>query len=280
MRSEAKRVFGMTKEFLIHIFLILIAITMLFPFFWMFCTALKPPAEVLSWPPVILPKYPTLGNFIAVFTKWPFARFFFNSILITSVATLCILLTSSAAGYVFAKIKFFGRGLIFYIILATAIIPVQSYLIMLYLIIVKFRWINTYQGILAPLIIMSFGIFFLRQNIYSIPDELIDAARIDGASEFFIYSRIILPLTGSALAALGIYAFSVTWAQFIWPLVVVNTKEMYTTELGLAMFQKRFTVEYGAISAAAAVCVLPALIMFMVFRRGIVRGVTLTGIKG
>ena len=280
MRSEAKRVFGMTKEFLIHIFLILIAITMLFPFFWMFCTALKPPAEVLSWPPVILPKYPTLGNFIAVFTKWPFARFFFNSILITSVATLCILLTSSAAGYVFAKIKFFGRGLIFYIILATAIIPVQSYLIMLYLIIVKFRWINTYQGILAPLIIMSFGIFFLRQNIYSIPDELIDAARIDGASEFFIYSRIILPLTGSALAALGIYAFSVTWAQFIWPLVVVNTKEMYTTELGLAMFQKRFTVEYGAISAATAVTMVPALIMFVVFRRGIVRGVTLTGIKG
>lgn len=280
MRSEAKRVFGMTKELLIHIFLILIAITMLFPFFWMFCTALKPPTEVLSWPPVILPKYPTLGNFIAVFTKWPFARFFFNSILITSVATFCILLTSSAAGYVFAKIKFFGRDLIFYIILATAIIPVQSYLIMLYLVIVKFHWINTYQGILAPLIIMSFGIFFLRQNIYAIPDELIDAARIDGASEFFIYSRIILPMTGSALAALGIYAFSVTWAQFIWPLVVVNTKEMYTTELGLAMFQKRFTVEYGAISAAAAVCVLPALIMFMVFRRGIVRGVTLTGMKG
>jgi len=280
MKSEAKRVFGMTKELLIHIFLILIAITMLFPFFWMFCTALKPPTEVLSWPPVILPKYPTLGNFIAVFTKWPFARFFFNSILITSVATFCILLTSSAAGYVFAKIKFFGRDLIFYIILATAIIPVQSYLIMLYLVIVKFHWINTYQGILAPLIIMSFGIFFLRQNIYAIPDELIDAARIDGASEFFIYSRIILPMAGSALAALGIYAFSVTWAQFIWPLVVVNTKEMYTTELGLAMFQKRFTVEYGAISAAAAVCVLPALIMFMVFRRGIVRGVTLTGIKG
>jgi len=280
MRSEAKRVFGMTKELLIHFFLILIAITMLFPFFWMFCTALKPPTEVLSWPPVILPKYPTLGNFIAVFTKWPFARFFFNSVFITSVATFCILLTSSAAGYVFAKIKFFGRDLIFYIILATAIVPIQSYLIMLYLVIVKFHWINTYQGILAPLIIMSFGIFFLRQNIYAIPDELIDAARIDGASEFFIYSRIILPMTGSALAALGIYAFSVTWAQFIWPLVVVNTKEMYTTELGLAMFQKRFTVEYGAISAAAAVCVVPALIMFIVFRRGIVRGVTLTGIKG
>lgn len=280
MRSEAKRVFGMTKELLIHIFLILIAVTMVFPFFWMFCTALKPPAEVLSWPPIILPKHPTPENFGAVFTKWPFARFFFNSILITSVATFCILITSSAAGYVFAKIRFFGRDLIFYIILATAIIPVQSYLIMLYLIIVKFQWINTYQGILAPLIIMSFGIFFLRQNIYAIPDELIDAARIDGASEFFIYSRIILPMAGSALAALGIYAFSVTWAQFIWPLVVVNTKEMYTTELGLAMFQKRFTVEYGAISAAAAVCVVPALIMFIVFRRGIVRGVTLTGMKG
>lgn len=280
MRSEAKRVFGITKELLIHIFLILTAIAIIFPFFWMFCTALKPPTEVLSWPPIILPQHPTIDNFIGVFTEWPFARFFFNSILITSVATFCILLTSSAAGYVFAKIKFFGRDLIFYILLATAIIPIQGYLIMLYLIIVKFHWINTYQGILAPLIIMSFGIFFLRQNIYAIPNELIDAARIDGASDFFIYFRVILPMNVSALAALGIYAFSITWAQFIWPLVIVNTKEMYTTELGLAMFQKRFTVDYGAISAATAICIIPALIMFMVFRRGIVRGVTLTGLKG
>ena len=151
---------------------------------------------------------------------------------------------------------------------------------MLYLLIVKLQWVNTYQGILAPLVIMSFGIFFLRQDIYTIPDELIDAARIDLASEFRIYARIIVPMSSSALGALAIYAFSVTWGQFIWPLVVVNTREMYTTELGLAMFQKRFAVDYGSVSAAAAVLILPVLIAFVIFRRRIVKGITLTGLKG
>ena len=280
MKEQTERIFGVTKELLIYIFLTLVAIAMIFPFFWMFCTALKPPIEVLSWPPIILPKHPTFGNFSAVFTKWPFARFFFNSILISSVATLCVLLTSSASGYIFAKIRFFGRDIIFYVILATAIVPIQSYLVFIYLIIVKFHWIDTYQGIIAPSVIMSFGIFYLRQSIYAIPDELVDAARIDGASEFHIYSRIILPMVSSALAVLAIYVFSVTWARFIWPLVVVNTKEMYTTELGLTMFQKRFTVEYGKISAATAVCVIPILTIFVIFRRRIVKGIALTGVKG
>ena len=117
-------------------------------------------------------------------------------------------------------------------------------MIPLFILAVNLKLRNTYLGAILPNLVSTFGIFFLRQNIYAIPNELIDAARMDGASEFFIYFRVILPMTGSALAALGIYAFSVTWAQFIWPLVVVNTKEMYTTELGLAMFQKRFTVEY------------------------------------
>lgn len=115
--------------------------------------------------------------------------------------------------------------------------------------------------------------------VYAVPDELIDAARMDGASEFYIYTQIILPMMRSALAALAIYAFSATWAQFIWPLVIVNTREMYTTELGLVMFQKRFVVEYGLISAAATVCVFPLLIAFAIFRKRIVRGVALTGMK-
>ncbi len=269
-----------TREVLIHSFLILVGIGIIFPFVWMLCTALKPSTEILSWPPVILPKHPTMHSFITVFVKWPFARFLFNSVFITSVATVCILISSSLAGYVFAKIRFFGRDLIFYIILATAIIPIQGYLIMLYLIIVKLQWVNTYQGLLAPLIIMSFGIFFLRQNILNIPSDLIDSARLDGASEFRIYAQIILPMSSSALGALAIYAFAVTWGEFIWPLVVVNVKEMYTAELGLALFQSRFSVQYGSITAAATVCMLPAFIIFIIFRRKIMEGVALTGMKG
>lgn len=123
-----RKILGISKEILVHIFLIFVVIAIVFPFVWMFFAALKPSSEVLSWPPVILPKHPTMDNFIKVFTKWPFARFFFNSIFVASVATLSILITSSAAGYVFAKIKFPGRDLIFYVILARAIVPIQGYL--------------------------------------------------------------------------------------------------------------------------------------------------------
>ncbi|HUV07658.1 MAG TPA: carbohydrate ABC transporter permease, partial [Spirochaetia bacterium] len=171
------------------------------------------------------------------------------------------------------------KGVIFSLILATAIIPLQIYMIPLFIMIFRMGLMNTYVAMVFPMTIMTFGVFFLRQTIMSIPDELLDSARIDGASEFWIYVRIVLYLSKSALMALGIFSFSEAWANFIWPLVIVTSKNMYTTELGLAVYQRQFYIEYGPISAGAVVTILPMLFVFFILRKRIVTGVVLTGMK-
>lgn len=267
-------------EILIHLMLALGAVTMLLPFIWMLSTSFKPPEEVITWPPQFIPRNPTFANYKEAFSAVPLMRFFLNSMIISTVSTASIILTSSISGFVFAKYKFPGRNLIFMVILATSMVPFQSYMIPFYLMVSRLGWISTYQGLVLPLLVMAFGIFFMRQNIVSIPDELMDAARIDGCSEFRIYWQIILPLSKSAMAALAIFAFKNAWADFIWPLLITNDINLYTMELGLGMFQHRFTVDYGAITAASLVSILPIITFFIIFRRQIIEGVTLTGIKG
>ncbi|HHT91556.1 MAG TPA: carbohydrate ABC transporter permease, partial [Firmicutes bacterium] len=256
------------------------AVAMLLPFVWMLSTSFKPPDEVITWPPKFIPKNPTTANYVEAFTAVPLMRFFLNSLLVSTISTGSILLTSSLAGFIFAKYRFPGRSLIFMIILATSMVPFQSYMIPFYLMVSELGWISTYQGLALPLLVMAFGIFFMRQNIVSIPDELMDAARIDGCSEFRIYWQIILPLCKSALAALSIFAFKNAWGDFIWPLLITNDVYLYTMELGLGMFQHRFTVDYGSITAASVISIVPIITVFVIFRRHIIEGVTLTGIKG
>ncbi len=264
-----------------HIFLLLGAIIMLMPFVWMLSTSLKPPDEVLSWPPQFIPKHVTIENFVTVFKTAPFVRFFFNSVAMASVSTVCILLTSMLAGYVFGKFTFPGRGFLFLLILATAMVPFETYMIPLYLSMVKLKFVNKFIGLVAPYLIMSSGIFFMRQNVISsIPDEVIDASRIDGASELTIFIRVILPMLHGAAGALAIFSFMQTWAAFIWPLIITSDRKLWTMELGLGMFQYRFTVDLGPINAGSMLSILPVLIVFLILRRNIVQGITLTGLKG
>lgn len=268
------------KVSIMHIFLVLGGIFMVLPFIWMVVTSIKPATEVLSYPPSFVPKSPTLDNYRAVFSAAPFLRYFLNTLFISTVSTLSILFTSSLSGFVFAKYRFVGRNALFLTILATAMIPLESYMISLYVIIYKLGWINTYQGIVAPILVMSFGIFFMRQNILSIPDELLDAARIDGSSEWKIYTSIILPLTRSALGALAIFSYMSAWAFYIWPMIVICDHDLYTMELGLTMFQKRFTVDYGLVCAGSTIAILPILFIFFILQKNIIEGITLTGLKG
>ncbi len=264
----------------LHLILIIGAGLMLLPFFWMFATSFKPPTEVVAWPPNFIPENPTLGNYGKVFELMPFARYFFNSLVITLTCMGTICLTSSLAGYIFAIFKFPGINIIFIIILATAIVPFETYMIPLYLLMKEFKAIDTYQGLMAPNLIMSFGIFFMRQNyIAFLPEELLDAARIDGAGEWKIYWRIVLPLSSSALAALAIYAFISVWGAFIWPLLITNSSDMKTVELALAGFQTAYTVEYGPLMAGSVICLLPILIIFILLRRQIIESVAITGMK-
>ena len=182
---------------------------------------------------------------------------------------------------VLAKFDFPGRAALFTVILATAIVPFEVYMLPLYLSAKELHLINTLPGIIAPFLVMSFGIFFIRQNVLaSIPDELIEAGRIDGASELWIFGRVVFPLLTGPLSALGIFAFMQAWNQFVWPLLVANSKQLYTAEVGLAMFQTGFTVNFGAVSAGSVVSVAPILLVFFLLRRQIIDGVALSGLKG
>ena len=279
MRSSRFRQF-MIEDRIRHLILRPLAFAIVFPMIWMALTSLKPSAETILWPPRLLPQTPTLENYSEVFIRWPFIRFFLNSLLVSSVSTVIILLTSSTAGYAFAKIRFRGLNALFFIFIATIIVPFESYMIPVYLLVNRLGWLDSYPGLILPFVIMAFGVFFMRQTIQSIPDELIQAARIDGCSEFYIYRQIILPLSTGPLSALAIYAFLNVWGFFTWPLIITNTQQMYTTELGLALFQNQFFIEYSLVTAGATVTALPLLLVFFVFQRRIITGITLTGMKG
>lgn len=276
-RTPAERVLNG----LAHVALAFGAILMAMPILWMFATSFKPASEIAQWPPVILPQQPTLENYSGMFEDAPFGRFFLNSTGLSLVATVFVVLTSLVAGAVFAKYRFPGRTILFMAILATAIVPFESYMIPLYLQLVALKWINTYQGIALPTLFMSFGIFLLRQHISSaIPGELIEAGRVDGASEWWILTRVIAPLATPAMSAIGIFAFIQAWAAFVWPLMVANDQNLFNLELGLTAFQFRFSTDYGKLMAGSVISVLPMLAIFLLLRRQIIDSVALTGVKG
>ncbi len=264
-----------------HLLLMFGAAIMILPFIWMLSTSLKNPPEVLAYPPRFIPLEPTLANFTNVFTTAPFVRFFFNSLLVSTVSTISVIFTSVLAGFIFAKYKFPGQWLLFILILATAMVPFETFMIPLYLLMKSLRLIDTYPALIGPYMIMSYGIFFMRQNIKSsVPDELIDAARIDGCSEWRIFGQIILPLMKSAVGALGIFAFMQSWAAFIWPLLITSTRSLWTMELGLGMFQFQYSIDEGAITAGSVISLIPILTVFFLLRRNIIQGITITGMKG
>ena len=240
----------------------------------------KLPAEIITWPPELIPKNPTLTNYSTVFATIPILRYLFNSFFIASISTLFVLGTSLIAGYIFAKFEFPGRNVIFLLVLATAIVPLESYIVPFYLQMIDLKWVNTYQGIIAPFAIMSFGIFLMRQHIGStVPDEYIDAARIDGASEWKIFLRIVAPLSTSALGALGIFAFIQAWGAFLWPLLMANDQQIFNMELGLTAFQFKFSVMYGPLMAGSVLNILPMIIAFIFLQRQIIDSIALSGLK-
>jgi len=266
---------------LAHAILLLGAIFMVLPMLWMLATSFKPAPEIAVWPPVWLPQAPTLENYSGVFETAPFGRFFINSVGMSLVATLSVMVTSLLAGAVFAKYRFPGRTALFGLIIATAIVPFESYMIPLYLQLNAIGWINTYQGIVLPTLFMSFGIFLMRQHVASaIPTDYLEAARIDGASEWWILIRVIAPLSVSAFSAIGIFAFIQAWAAFIWPLLIANDQLLFNMEVGLTAFQFKFSTDFGKLMAGSVISTLPMLIVFLILRRRIIESVALTGIKG
>jgi multiple sugar transport system permease protein len=281
VRRKRKSVGARILTGIAHAILFFGGIIMVLPMIWMVLTSFKPGPEIAVWPPVWLPKAPTLANYSGVFDTAPFGRFFANSLGMSLVATLSVVVTSLVAGTVFAKYRFPLRTALFSLIIATAIVPFESYMIPLYLQLNAIGWINTYQGIVLPTLFMSFGIFLMRQHVSSaIPTDYLEAARIDGASEWWILIRIIAPLSVSAFSAIGIFAFIQAWASFIWPLLIANDQLLFNMEVGLTAFQFKFSTDFGKLMAGSVISTVPMLIVFLLLRRRIIESVALTGIKG
>lgn len=256
-------------------------IIMVFPLFWLVSTSLRPAPELLAVPPRLLPDHWTTANFQKVFEKAPMLSYLWNSLVFATVSTVFILLTSATAGYIFAKFKFPGNNFLFMLVLATAIVPFEIYMVPLFLQMNSLKLVNTPLGLFLPFLVLSYGIFFMRQNtMTSVPDELLDAARIDGMSEFRIMLQLVPRLLAPAMAALSILAFIQAYTAFIWPLLILNDPKYFPMELGLSQFANTFSVDFGVVSAGAVVSMLPTLLAFLILRRRIVEGITLTGLKG
>jgi multiple sugar transport system permease protein len=267
-------------DLLIDVVLFVFGLAMILPLIFLVANAFKTPQEMLAWPPTVIPSDPTLANFRSVLADTPLLRWIGNSLLFAGLSTLAILTTSPIAGYILGKFRFRTLNVLFAIILATAIVPFEVYMIPLYFQAQALGILNSIWGLLLGYLVMSFGIFLIRQNvIHSIPDELLEAARIDGAGEIWIFWRIVLPLLRGALGALGVLAFFQAWTAFAWPLIVATTRESYTIEVGLALFQTGFTIDLGRLSAAAAVVLVPSVTLFVLLRRNFVQGVASTGLK-
>ena len=265
---------------IISIVLFLLACSMLIPFIWMISTSLMSELEVYQFPPKFLPTSWRWSNFIEAMTLQPFGRLFLNSAIVAAASVIGQLIFCSMAAYAFARLPFRGREKLFALYLSTMMIPAIVTIIPAFLIINAFGWMNTYWALFTPTLSSVWGIFLLRQFFQTIPKDLEDAARVDGASEFTIFWKIVMPLSKPALATLAIFAFMGSWKDFLWPLIVTNRNDMRTVEVGIANFSSLYTTDWPHQMAAAVIVMLPIIVVFIFAQKYFVRGITLTGLKG
>jgi multiple sugar transport system permease protein len=266
-----------TRRLWVYLLLLGGTVVVAFPFYWMIVTALKPAADIYDLR--LIPVHPTLDNFREVLTRTQFPQWFGNSLIVATLTTLSVALFDSLVGYTLAKLRFPGRDVIFVLILATLMIPTEMLVIPWYILSSSQGWINTYWGIMFPGLITAFGIFLIRQFMSGVPDELLDAGRIDGLSEFGLYWRIALPQVKPAMAALCIFTFLGNWNAFLWPMIVIQTANMRTLPVGIALFSGEAGSAWNLIMASSALAVIPVLLVFIALQRQIIEGIVLTGLR-
>ena len=262
-----------------YVALIVSSIVMLVPFYWMVITSLKLEADVFAYPLEWIPQPATLLHYVEVWTRLPFARFLFNSLLVAVMITLSNVFFCTLAGYAFAKLAFPGRDQIFFVLLLTLMVPFQVNLIPLYKLMDLFKWIDTYWGLIVPGATSVFGLYLMRQYIVSIPDELLDAARADGCSEFGVFWRIVAPLALPGVATLAIFTFMGAWTDFLWPMIVTNSMDMRTLPVGIALLQEYHTTNWTQTMAGSAIAALPMIIVFLFLQRQFIEGLTAGAVK-
>ncbi len=255
---------------------------MLLPVVWMLSTSLKPSDAILSLPPRLVPEHPTLAPFKAVSEAFPMVRVFFNSVGVAALTTLGQLVLSSMAGYAFARFRFRGRDTLFFLYLATLMVPFVVTVTPLFIIVRMLGWTNSYAGLIVPPMFSAFGTFLMRQFFLDLPRELEEAAVIDGASTWTTFVRVIVPLSGPAFATLGIFSFMASWNNFLWPLLIVSDNKFMTLPLALATLQGLYPgqTQWNLVMAGTVISVIPMILVFLLAQRWVIQGITASGLKG
>lgn len=252
---------------------------MLLPFFWMVMTSLKAESEVLRMPPQWIPKDWQWINYVKAWNVAPFGRYFFNSFVIAIITTIGEVITAILAAYAFAKMRFFGKNVIFAVLLGTLMIPGEMLLIPNYVTITRLGWYNRYEALIIPWLASVFAIFLLRQFFRSIPDELQDAARIDGCSRIRFLWQIVVPLSKPAIMTVALLKFLGSWNAFLWVLIMTSSESMRTVPVGLSLFSSEVGTAYEQLMAASVLAIIPVLILFLFTQKQFIQGVARTGIK-
>jgi len=278
-KIKSIKLWNFIKNIFLHLIIYALAILVLSPFIWMILTSFKDMSEIYVYPPKWFPSKFKFENYANAFSAAPFARYYFNSIFVAFTVTLGQMITCSMAAFAFARLKFKGRDILFFVFLGTMMIPYNVTMIPSFMVLYWLGWIDSYYAMIVPGLASAFGTFLLRQFFMTIPRELEEAAYIDGATRFQVLMRIIVPLAKPALATLAIFTFMGTFNDFIWALIVINSEEMRTVQLGLAIFRDRYLTQWDLLMAGSVTAVLPILIVFFFAQKYFIKGITLSGLK-
>jgi ABC-type glycerol-3-phosphate transport system permease component len=268
-------------EIPLHILLFAVGFLVATPIIIAIFASFKEPADIINYPPTLFPETWTFENYITAWTSSPFARFFLNSIIQTGIIVICNVIFSIMAAYAFSVLEFPGRDLLFYLVLASLMIPFQLTFIPNFVLISNLGWVNTYQGLTVPFLASAFGVFLLRQFFLTVPRDFHDSARIDGASNWRYLWQILVPLSKGPISAFAIFSFLGAWSQYLWPLITTSEENWRTIQIGLRffLFDQERGADWGAIMAAAVIALLPTLLIFLIAQRQLVKGIAMTGLK-
>ena len=268
------------KKISLNIILLIAGAVTVYPFIWLVCSTFKKSSEINALHQTLFPKVFTLSNYVNMNSHFNFTRFFMNSLLIAVVVTVIVCYTSTLAGFVLGKYHFKGRDLLFSFVLGTMMIPWCVTIIPRYSLIKTLGWMDSYLALIVPFIFSGFGIFMMKQNMEGIPDEIIEAARIDGADEFRIFHKLVLPMSRNGISCIAIFQFLWMWEDFLWPYLVINSREKQLLSVGLRMFNGQYATDYGALFAASAISIIPVLIVYLIFQKQFIAGIASSAVKG
>lgn len=270
---------GKWNEILLYFTLILLALIFLLPIVWVIICSFKGSSELYKWPPTMIPKQATVANYILAFKKGNFGLYFYNSAFVAVVATIITVVINTMAGFALAKYNFKGNTFLLIAFISTLMIPLEVIMIPIFSVVKHVGLYNNIWGLIIPSAATPTGLFIMRQYLLSIPDELLEAARIDGSSEWHIFWRIIIPIAKPAMSVLAIFSFMWRWNDFLWPLIVISDPKKYTIQLAISNFMGEFNVDWNSLLSMSVVSMIPVLIIFLIFQKQFVQGMVTSGMK-